>query len=105
MIESDIIYKSNEIEENKTTTNPMMKTKQTHNESRKQKANESDYDYKQRIITLDKSKNTRKIKKEERNILSKKMEEDYNKRLAALLPDSKKSSVSSTHIAGTKTPN
>ena len=105
LIESDIIYKSNEIEENKTTKNPMIKSRLSHSERRKQKANETDYDYEQRIITLDKSKNTRKIKKEERNILSKKLEEDYNKRLTALIPDSNKISIHKYPIAGTKTPN
>ena len=103
LIES--IYKTNEIEENKTTKNPMKKTKQSQTERRQQRANESDYDYEQRIITLDKSKNTRKIKREERNILSKKMEEDYNKRLTALIPDSNKISIPKFPIAGTKTPN
>ena len=79
----------------------MNKTKQTRTESRKQRSNETDYDYEQRIITLDKGIQTRKIKKEERKVLSKMREAEYNARLAALKPDSKKSSPDK----GIKTPN
>ena len=111
MIESDIIYKSNEIEENKTTKNPMInknpmiKTKLSHTESRKQKTNESNYDYGIRISALDKSKDARKKKKNEKNILSKMVEEDLNKRLTDLKTDSNKTTKHNIPIAGTKTPN
>ena len=100
------LIKSEEIEENKTIIKLMKKPRQTRTESRKQRSNESDYDYEQRIVTLDKGIETRKIKKEERLVLSKMREADFNARLAALKTDSGKSSEStSTQIADTKTPN
>ena len=88
-----------------TTKNPMIKTKLSHAESRQKRANETDYDYQKRILTLDKSKDARKKKINEKNILSKMVEEDLNKRLTALIPDSNKISIHKNPIAGTKTPN
>ena len=105
LIESEIIYKTNEKEETKTTTNPMKKTKLTHIESRKQKDGESNTEYEKRIKQLDNAKLNRTEINKQRAELSKKIEADYNKRLAALNQDSKKASIDKYHLAGTKTPN
>ena len=90
---------------NKTTDNPIIKTNLSHIESRKQRVGETNIDYDTRILALDKSKNKRKKKKNEKNILSKMIEEDLNYRLTALIPDSNKTSIHMNPIAGTKTPN
>ena len=104
-IESDIIYKSNEIEEIKKTNNPMKKTKQSHTESRQQKKDESDTNFEKRIKQLDKAKAKRENFAMMSAELSKKMEEDYIKRLAALNKKSATQKVITQPNTPMKTPN
>ena len=83
----------------------MKKTKQSHTESRQQKKDESDTNYVKRIKQLDNAK----AKRENYNMmaakLSKKMEEDYIKRLAALNKNSATQKVITQPNTPMKTPN
>ena len=83
----------------------MKKTKQSHIESRKQRQDESNTNFEKRIKQLDNAK----AKRENYNMmaakLSKKMEEDYEKRLAALNINSATQKVITQPNTPMKTPN